>query len=147
MSSIKYHIILYIVLSFHYFLLKRCVVSVVLSFLTSNIGSTLLRMFFDIFRWEEIFEKNETHANFLTNLQETGSTLMPADVLLHRWVGGKHACVHLIVVSPLVGLGTKVFIAGQAILKAALRKLARHEKMCFDNHHAFILFVFNIFGF
>jgi hypothetical protein len=39
------------------------------------------------------------------------------------------------------------FIAGQATLKAASNKVAKHEKACFDNQHAFIPFWFDSFGF
>lgn len=36
---------------------------------------------------------------------------------------------------------------GQEALKAALSSVAKHEKACSDNQHAFILFVFDTFGF
>jgi len=36
---------------------------------------------------------------------------------------------------------------GLTILKAALSKMIKHEKTCFDNKHVFIPFVFDIFGF
>jgi hypothetical protein len=38
-------------------------------------------------------------------------------------------------------------IVGQATLKAALSKVAKREKACSDSQHAFILFVFDTFGF
>ncbi|GKB63997.1 hypothetical protein Tco_0920183 [Tanacetum coccineum] len=41
--------------------------------------------------------------NFLTDQLDGRSTLRPVDVLIFGWVGGKHACVDLIRVSPLVG--------------------------------------------
>jgi len=41
----------------------------------------------------------------------------------------------------------RAFTVGQATLKAALSKVTKHEKVCFDNQHAFIPFAFNTFGF
>jgi hypothetical protein len=46
-----------------------------------------------------------------------------------------------------VGLRTEDFIAEQAALKAASNKVAKHEKTCSDNQHAFIPLVFDTFGF
>jgi hypothetical protein len=56
--------------------------------------------------------KKEAPVNFLTDPREGRSTLRPADVLVYGWIGGKHACVDLTGVSPLVGLRTRDFIAG-----------------------------------
>ena len=67
--------------------------------------------------------------------------------MVYKWVGGKHACVDLTGVSPLVGLGVRPFTVGQATLKAASSKVAKHEKACFDNQHVFIPFAFVTFGF
>ena len=53
----------------------------------------------------------------------------------------------LIGVSPLVGLGVGAFTVGQAALKAASSKVAKHEKACSDNQHAFTPFAFDTFGF
>jgi len=36
---------------------------------------------------------------------------------------------------------------GQATLKVASSKVAKHEKTCSDNQHTFIPFAFNTFGF
>ncbi|MCI18301.1 auxilin-like protein, partial [Trifolium medium] len=77
--------------------------------------------------------KKETLVNFLTDPQEARSTLRPADVLIIGWVGGKHACIDLIEVSSLVGLGVGDFTVGRATLKAASSKIAKHEKACSDN--------------
>ncbi|GKG18405.1 hypothetical protein Tco_0372703, partial [Tanacetum coccineum] len=71
----------------------------------------------------------------------------PADVLVFEWVGGKHMCVDLTVVSPLVGLSSKGFTAGQAALKAASCKVTKHKKACIENQHVFIPFAFDTFGF
>ncbi|GJZ35447.1 hypothetical protein Tco_0581264 [Tanacetum coccineum] len=71
----------------------------------------------------------------------------PVNVLVFGWVGGKHACVDLTGVSPLVGLSSRGFTAGHAALKAASFKVTKHEKSCIDNQHVFILFAFNTFGF
>jgi len=67
--------------------------------------------------------------------------------MVYGWVGGKHACVDLTGVSPLVGLGVGPFTVGHAALKVASSKVAKHEKACSDNQHAFIRFVFDTFGF
>jgi hypothetical protein len=66
---------------------------------------------------------------------------------VYGWIGGKHACVNLTEVSPLVGLRTEDFIAGQAAFKAASIKVVKHEKMCSDNQHTFIPFTFDTFEF
>ncbi|PNY11325.1 auxilin-like protein, partial [Trifolium pratense] len=91
--------------------------------------------------------KKEAPVNFLTDPLEGRSTLRPADVLVYGWVGGKHACVDLTGVSPLVGLSNGDFTVGQAGLKAASNKVAKHERACSDNQHAFIPFAFDTFGF
>ena len=74
--------------------------------------------------------------NFLADPLDRRSTLRPADVMMYRWVGGKHACVDLTGVSPLGGLGVRPFTVEQATLKVASRKVAKHEKACSDNQHA-----------
>jgi hypothetical protein len=58
---------------------------------------------------------------------------------VYGWVGKKHACVNLIGVSPFIGLGAKMFIVGQTVLKAASSKVTKHEKTCSDNQHATLL--------
>ncbi|MCI03397.1 auxilin-like protein [Trifolium medium] len=102
---------------------------------------------FDVFKRAKISVKKETPVNFLTDPLEGRSTLRPADVLVYGWVGGKHACVDLTGVSPLVGLTIGDFIVGQAALKAASSKVAKHERTCSNNQHAFIPFAFDTFGF
>ncbi|KAK2456598.1 hypothetical protein QL285_003948 [Trifolium repens] len=94
---------------------------------------------FDVFRYAGISAKKEVPVNFLTDPQEGRSTLRPADVMVYGWVGGKHACVDLTGVSPLVGLRAETFTVGQAARKAALSKVAKHAKAYFDNQHAFML--------
>ncbi|KAJ0552948.1 putative exostosin [Helianthus annuus] len=78
---------------------------------------------------------------------EGRSTLRPADILVFRWIGEKHARVDLTGVSPLVGLGGSVFMVDQAALKAASDKVTKHEKSYLNNEHVFILLVFDTFGF
>ncbi|GKE87673.1 hypothetical protein Tco_1565148 [Tanacetum coccineum] len=78
---------------------------------------------------------------------EGRSTHRTADVLVFGYVGGKHACVDLTEVSPLVGLSTRGFTAGQAALKATSCKVTKHEKTCIENQHVFISFPFDTFGF
>jgi hypothetical protein len=91
--------------------------------------------------------KKETHVNFLTDSLEGRSTLRPTDILVYGWVGGKYACVDLTRVSSLVGLTIGDFTVGQAALKTASSKVAKHERVCSNNQHAFIPFAFDTFGF
>jgi hypothetical protein len=63
------------------------------------------------------------------------------------WVRGKHACVDLIGVFPLVGLTTGDFTIGRVALNAASNKVAEHDRACSDDQYASIPFVFDIFGF
>ncbi|MCI10479.1 auxilin-like protein, partial [Trifolium medium] len=91
--------------------------------------------------------KKETHMNFLADPLEGRYTLRPTDVLVYGWIEGRHACVDLIGVSPLVGLTTGEFTVGQASLKAGSSKVAKHERACSDNQHTFIPFAFETFGF
>jgi len=102
---------------------------------------------FDIFRRAGISMKKEAPVNFLNDPLDRRSTLRLADVMVYRWVDGKHACVDLTEVSPLVGLGAGPFTVGQTTLKAASNKVAKHEKACSDNQHVFIPFAFDIFCF
>jgi len=60
--------------------------------------------------------------------------------MVYEWVGGKHACVNLIGVSPLMGLEVRAFTVGLVAIKAT-------SKMCYDNKHAFMPFIFYTFGF
>ena len=50
-------------------------------------------------------------------------------------------------VSSLVGLMTGTFTVGQTTLKVVSSKLAKHEKTCSSNQHAFVSFAFDTFGF
>ena len=72
----------------------------------------------DILRRAGISAKKEAPVNFLTDPMEGRSTLRPADLLVFGWAGGKHACVDLTGVSPLVGLRENGFVAGLAARKA-----------------------------
>ncbi|GKD18318.1 hypothetical protein Tco_1207476 [Tanacetum coccineum] len=102
---------------------------------------------FYICRCSGISIKKEAPANFLTGPSDGRSTLRPANILVFGWVGGKHACVDLTVVSPLVGLSSWGFTAGQTTLKSASCKVTKHEKTCIENQHVFIPFAFDTFGF
>ncbi|GJV90266.1 hypothetical protein Tco_1538079 [Tanacetum coccineum] len=77
---------------------------------------------------------------FLTNASVPGSTPRKKHI-------GKHACVDLTKVSPLVRLSSRGFTAGQAALKAASCKVTKHEKARIKNQHVFIPFAFDTFGF
>ncbi|GJT64359.1 hypothetical protein Tco_1015839, partial [Tanacetum coccineum] len=102
---------------------------------------------FDICKRVGISAKKEAHVNFLTDPSDERSTLRPADVLIFGWVEGKHACVDLTGVSPLVGLSSRGFTAGQSALKSASCKVTKHEKACVENQHVFIPFAFDALGF
>ncbi|GJZ84461.1 hypothetical protein Tco_0649800 [Tanacetum coccineum] len=102
---------------------------------------------YDVLKRAEISSKKEAPVNFLTDPLEGRSTLRPADILVFGWAGGKHACVDLTGVSPLVGLRDNGFVAGQAALKAESSKVAKHDKACLENQHVFIPFAFDTFGF
>nr|GEV96092.1 hypothetical protein [Tanacetum cinerariifolium] len=91
--------------------------------------------------------KKEAPVNFLTDPSDGISTLRPADILVFGWVGGKHTCMDLTVVSPLVGLSSRGVTTGHDALKAASRKVTKHEKACIENQHVFIPFAFDTFGF
>ncbi|GJW46509.1 hypothetical protein Tco_0078155 [Tanacetum coccineum] len=67
---------------------------------------------FDICRRAKISVNKEAPLNFLTNPSDGRSTLRPADVLVFGWVRGKHACVDLTRVSPLMGLSNQGFTVG-----------------------------------
>jgi hypothetical protein len=95
----------------------------------------------------DLSAKKEESVNFLTDPQEGRLTLRLADVLVYGWIGGKHACVDLSGVSPLLGLRTEDFIVGQAASKVASNKVVKYEKACSDNQHGFISFAFDTFGF
>ncbi|GKE94597.1 hypothetical protein Tco_1579452, partial [Tanacetum coccineum] len=101
----------------------------------------------DSFWRAEISAKKEAPVNLLTDLSDGRSTLRLADILVFRWVGGKHACVDLTGVSSLMGLSSRGFTAGQAALKATSSKVTKHEKACIENQHVFIPFAFDTFGF
>ncbi|GKB46180.1 putative reverse transcriptase domain-containing protein [Tanacetum coccineum] len=102
---------------------------------------------YDVLKRAGISSRKEAPVNFLTDPLEGRSTLRPADILVFGWAGGKHACVDLTGVSPLVGLRDNGFVAGQAALKAESSKVAKHEKACLENQYVFILFAFDTFGF
>ena len=100
----------------------------------------------DILRRAGISAKKEAPVNFLTDPVEGRSTLRPADLLVFGWERGKHACVDLTGVSPLVGLRETGFVAGQASRKAESKKVDKHAKACADNQHVFIPLAFDTFG-
>jgi len=47
----------------------------------------------------------EVFVNFLTDMLDRRLTLRSADVMVYGWIRGKHVCIDLTEVSPLVGLG------------------------------------------
>jgi len=99
---------------------------------------------FYIFRRAGVsLKKDQAHVNFLTDPLDRRSTFRPTNVMVYGWVGGKHACVDLTGVSPLVKLGVRPFMVGHA----ASTKVIKHEKMCSYNQHVFIPFTFDTFSF
>jgi len=66
---------------------------------------------------------------------------------VYGWVGGKHACVDVTEVLPLVGLRVGPFTVGHTTIKYASSKMVKHEKTCSDIQHAFIPFAFDTYGF
>ncbi|GJW35894.1 hypothetical protein Tco_0058814 [Tanacetum coccineum] len=107
----------------------------------------VMDVLFYICRRARISAKKEAPANFLTNPSDGRSTLRPTVVLVFGWVGGKHACVDLTEVSPIVGLSSRGLTSGHAALKAVLGKVTKPEKACIENQHVFIPFAFDTFGF
>nr|GEW25713.1 auxilin-like protein [Tanacetum cinerariifolium] len=101
----------------------------------------------DVLKRARISSKKEVLVNFLTDLLEGRSTLRPTDILVFGWAGGKHDCVDLTEVSPLVGLKDNEFVTGQAALKAESSNIAKHEKACLENQYVFIPFAFDTFCF
>ncbi|KAI3704356.1 hypothetical protein L1987_74574 [Smallanthus sonchifolius] len=101
----------------------------------------------DVLKRAGISAKKEVPVNFLTDPLEGRSTLRPADILVFGWAGGKHACVDLTGMSPLMGLMDNGVVAGHAALKAESCKVVKHEKAFLENQHVFIPFAFDTFGF
>ncbi|GKC31401.1 hypothetical protein Tco_1038695 [Tanacetum coccineum] len=124
-----------------------CLHDMIPSFDFSDFTNKETDFLFDICRRARISAKKEAPVNFLSDPSDRRYTLRPADVLVFGWIGGKHACVDLTGVSPLMGLSSRGFTAGQAALKAALSKVTKHEKACIKNQHVFIPFAFDTFGF
>jgi hypothetical protein len=59
--------------------------------------------------------------NFLNDPQEGRSTLRPVGVLVYGCVRGKHACVYLTRVFPLMGLRVGDFTVGWTVLEGVSR--------------------------
>ncbi|KAJ0904204.1 hypothetical protein HanPSC8_Chr07g0279291 [Helianthus annuus] len=90
-------------------------------------------VFWDILRRAGFSAKKEAPVNFLMDPMDERSTLRPVDLLVFGWVRGKHACVDLMGVSPLVGLREKRLVAGQAATKAESKKVDKQAKACAEN--------------
>ncbi|GJY86263.1 putative reverse transcriptase domain-containing protein [Tanacetum coccineum] len=103
-------------------------------------------VFYDVCRRAGITAKKEAPVNFLTDQLDERSTLKLDDVLIFGWVVGKHACVDLTTVSPLVRWSSKGLTMGPATLKASLCKVTKHEKASIENQHVFVPFAFDTFG-
>ncbi|RHN39747.1 hypothetical protein MtrunA17_Chr8g0347241 [Medicago truncatula] len=102
---------------------------------------------FDISKRVRVSVKKDGHVIFLTDSLDRRLKYGLANVMFYGLVGGKHVCVDLIGISPLVRLGVKAFMVGHTFLKVAPIKVVKQEKACSDNQHVFISFAFDIFGF
>ncbi|KAM0004336.1 putative exostosin [Helianthus debilis subsp. tardiflorus] len=98
----------------------------------------------DILRRAGISAKKEVPVNFPTDPLEGRSTRDQR--ICSSLAGGKHACVDLTGVSPLVGLRENGFVVGLAARKAESKKEDKHAKACAENQHVFIPFAFDTFG-
>jgi hypothetical protein len=56
-----------------------------------------------------------------------------ADVLVYGWVRGKHVCLDLTRVFPLVGQVVGDFTVGWEVFQATSSKMVKHEKACSGN--------------
>jgi len=74
---------------------------------------------FYIFRRTGVLVKKETLVNFLTDPQDRKLILRSANVVVYGCVGGKHACVDLTGVSPLMELKLRAFTIGHTSLNVA----------------------------
>nr|GEV44048.1 reverse transcriptase domain-containing protein [Tanacetum cinerariifolium] len=86
---------------------------------------------FDICRRAGISSKKEAAVNLLTDPSDGRSTLRPDDVLVFRWVGGKHVCVDLTRVSLLVGLSSRVL--QRVRMPQAVELLSRVQQVMHSN--------------
>lgn len=91
--------------------------------------------------------KKRVICEFLNCSHEGRSTLRSTDVLVYEWVEGKHTCMDLCEVSPLVGPRTGDFIVRHASLKIVSSKVVKHVKTYFDNQHIFTPFIFDTINF
>jgi hypothetical protein len=82
----------------------------------------LVRCPFYVFKCAWISVKKETSVNFLTDPLDGKTTLRSVGVLMYGWVGGRHTCVRLTEVLPLMRLRTWSFTVGQATVKTASTK-------------------------
>jgi hypothetical protein len=94
-------------------------------------------IFCDIFRRACVSMKKEAHMNLLTDPHPQKGRLMYRNT--HVW--------NLNYLSfPTCGFENMRFYYKTSKPQSASNKVAKHEKTCFDNQHAFISFVFDIFG-
>lgn len=63
----------------------------------------VMYVLFDIFQCVVVSTKKDALVHFLTDPTEVRSTLRPGDILVFRWVGGKHTCLDLTKVSHHMG--------------------------------------------
>ncbi|GJY32932.1 hypothetical protein Tco_0417401 [Tanacetum coccineum] len=75
----------------------------------AHFDMTLMQYVMFVARYAGIFAKKEAPVNFSTVPSDGISTPRPTDVLVFGWVGGKHTCVDLTRVSPIVRLSGKGF--------------------------------------
>ncbi|KAK9691330.1 hypothetical protein RND81_09G190100 [Saponaria officinalis] len=75
-----------------------------------------------------------------------GKPLLPADVLLYSWDGGKDVCVDLTGSSPLTQAGLADFRPGRVIADAVRRKRAKYHDLCSSKGYGFLPFSFSSLG-
>jgi len=84
----------------------------------------VMDVLFDIFRRAGVSVKNRRlWTSSLTHQIEDWHLGRPTNVMVYKWVEGKHACVDLTGVSPLVW-----FVVGHATLKATSSKVTNMRK-------------------
>ncbi|KAL5731086.1 hypothetical protein ACHQM5_003845 [Ranunculus cassubicifolius] len=100
-------------------------------------------LIFDLCRCAGVPSRKEVPLHCIS---EDGGNLRPADILLTCWEQGRDVCMDITGVSPFVSSGFNTFVPGQAVLKAAQRKVSKYGAKCTANGLGFLPFAFTTFG-